>query len=175
VYTKGLGVIYGILPLAGDDREVTGQVGGFVKAPYTFCHKFVGLRFFLGFEWSKGDDRKGGSCTQCHIWRSSTISWCQCQDTLIQGQDTHRLVLTGTKLSHLKWLLYFAHISAWPFSWIYMHFQDPMRGNYEMLSDMLAVIHADNEGEKLRESRAVSCRRLLPEILLKCASKVSPF
>jgi hypothetical protein len=56
-----------------------------------------------------------------------------------------------------------------------VHFQDPMRGNYEMLSNVLAAIHADNEGEKLRESRAVSCRRLVPDILLKCASKVSPF
>jgi prenylcysteine alpha-carboxyl methylesterase len=53
--------------------------------------------------------------------------------------------------------------------------QDPMRGNYEMLDDMLAVLHADDEDAKQNDATTTPCRRLVPLLLLNLARKISPF
>ncbi|CAM6038254.1 unnamed protein product [Sphagnum compactum] len=53
--------------------------------------------------------------------------------------------------------------------------QDPMRGNYEMLDDMLAVLHADDEDAKRNDATTTPCRRLVPLLLLNLARKISPF
>jgi prenylcysteine alpha-carboxyl methylesterase len=53
--------------------------------------------------------------------------------------------------------------------------QDPMRGNYEMLDDMLAVLHADDEDAKQNDATTTPCRHLVPLLLLNLARKISPF
>jgi prenylcysteine alpha-carboxyl methylesterase len=50
-----------------------------------------------------------------------------------------------------------------------------MRGNYKMLDDMLAVLHADDEDAKQNDATTTPCRRLVPLLLLNLARKISPF
>jgi len=53
--------------------------------------------------------------------------------------------------------------------------QDPMRGGRdELLADILAVVHAHDEEARAEDEQYLR-RRLVPEILLQLAHKVSPF
>ncbi|KAJ7544199.1 hypothetical protein O6H91_09G069100 [Diphasiastrum complanatum] len=54
--------------------------------------------------------------------------------------------------------------------------QDPMRGGRdELLLDILAVVHAGDDDAETDDAVAPCSERLLPEILLQLARKVSPF
>ncbi|KAH8956523.1 hypothetical protein BDL97_07G043100 [Sphagnum fallax] len=54
--------------------------------------------------------------------------------------------------------------------------QDPMRGGEDkLLADILSIVHADDEESKAEDATAMMRRRLVPEILLQLARKVSPF
>ena len=54
--------------------------------------------------------------------------------------------------------------------------QDPLRGGKdELLQDILSVIHAGDPLAQADDASAPPRRRLVPEILLKLARKVSPF
>lgn len=56
-----------------------------------------------------------------------------------------------------------------------VHMQDPMRGGRDaLLADILAVVHAHDEEARAEDERYVR-RRLVPEILLQLAHKISPF
>ncbi|PWA49367.1 Alpha/beta hydrolase fold-3 [Artemisia annua] len=53
--------------------------------------------------------------------------------------------------------------------------QDPMRGDDKLFDDLVTIIHAGDEEALAKQSRAPSRRRLVPEFMLKLASKISPF
>ncbi|RWR85601.1 putative isoprenylcysteine alpha-carbonyl methylesterase ICMEL1 isoform X1 [Cinnamomum micranthum f. kanehirae] len=54
--------------------------------------------------------------------------------------------------------------------------QDPLRGDTdELLRDILAVIHAGDIVTLAKDEVAPSSRRLVPELMLKMARKISPF
>ncbi|KAL5581996.1 hypothetical protein UlMin_014438 [Ulmus minor] len=54
--------------------------------------------------------------------------------------------------------------------------QDPLRGGKDALFDhLVAVIHADDKEALAKDAMAPPRRRLVPEILLKLARKISPF
>jgi len=54
--------------------------------------------------------------------------------------------------------------------------QDPLRGGKDkLLQDILSVIHAGDPLAQADDAAAPPRRRLVPEILLKLARKVSPF
>ncbi len=51
-----------------------------------------------------------------------------------------------------------------------------MRGGEDkLLADILSIVHADDEESKAEDATAMMRRRLVPEILLQLARKVSPF
>lgn len=54
--------------------------------------------------------------------------------------------------------------------------QDPLRGDTdELLRDILAVIHAGDIITLAKDEVAPLNRRLVPELMLKMARKISPF
>ncbi|GJS06268.1 probable isoprenylcysteine alpha-carbonyl methylesterase ICMEL1 [Tanacetum coccineum] len=53
--------------------------------------------------------------------------------------------------------------------------QDPMRGDDKLFDDLVTIIHAGDEEALAKQARAPSRRRLVPEFMLKLASKISPF
>ncbi|KAJ6861242.1 isoprenylcysteine alpha-carbonyl methylesterase ICME-like [Populus alba x Populus x berolinensis] len=54
--------------------------------------------------------------------------------------------------------------------------QDPLRGGKdEMFSHLVAVIHAGDEEALAKDATAPPRRRLVPEVLLRMASHISPF
>jgi prenylcysteine alpha-carboxyl methylesterase len=51
-----------------------------------------------------------------------------------------------------------------------------MRGGEDkLLADILSIVHADDKESKAKDATAMMRRRLVPEILLQLARKVSPF
>lgn len=50
-----------------------------------------------------------------------------------------------------------------------------MRGDDKLFDDLVTIIHAGDEEALAKQSRAPSRRRLVPEFMLKLASKISPF
>jgi len=58
----------------------------------------------------------------------------------------------------------------------YCYVQDPLRGGkYELLHDILSIIHAGDPLAQAYDAASPRRRHLVPEILLKLARKVSPF
>lgn len=54
--------------------------------------------------------------------------------------------------------------------------QDPLRGDTDkLLQDILAVIHTGDMVTLARDEEAPLSRRLVPELMLKMAHKISPF
>lgn len=54
--------------------------------------------------------------------------------------------------------------------------QDPLRGGKDELFDYLvAFIHADDREALAKDAGAPPRRRLVPEVLLKLAGRISPF
>ena len=54
--------------------------------------------------------------------------------------------------------------------------QDPMRGGKDqMFEDLVAIIHADDPEAQTKDAVAPPRRRLVPELMIQVARKVSPF
>ena len=55
-------------------------------------------------------------------------------------------------------------------------FQDPMRGGHDvLLQDILDVIRADDKEGQVKDASGKPRPRLVPEILLQLARRISPF
>lgn len=70
------------------------------------------------------------------------------------------------------------------FSWLFIllktlnlhKLQDPMRGGIDdMFEDLIAMIHAGDSEALSNDSTAPPRKRLVPECMLKLATRVSPF